>query len=317
MRRAELPYAIYARQSRDRDGEGLAVARQVKECHALAKRLGLSGNGVVYEDNDVSATSGQRRPRYEALMTALEAGQHSVMLAWHSDRIYRKNTDLEPLIGIIERSKVKIHCVQASGDGEIDLATPDGRMVARILGAVATREVEHKGERQKTANRDRALMGKRSTGGPRPFGYGETIEREAVDRATGETKMVRQHIRLNEINEPEATVIREAFDRKLKGESDWSIFTDWNRRGIRTPRGNEWNGISFRTMLRRPALAGLIDHKGKILEGVKAAWPAIVEEDVWRAVADGIMRDPKRAPTAKLPRVDDAKRFAAISATTT
>ena len=290
---SELPYAIYARQSHDRDGEGLAVDRQIKECRELARKLGLSGKGVVYSDNDVSATSGKPRPAYERLMEALRSGRHSRVLAWHSDRIYRKNTDLEPLIALIETTGVRLYTVQSSGDGEVDLTTPDGRMVARILGAVATREVEHKGQRQRSANRDRALLGRRSTGGPRPFGYGQTITTTTINEE-GEAITKRTHFNLNEINEPEAAAIREAFERKLRGESDWAIFTDWNRRGIRTQRGNEWNGIAFRHMLRRPALAGLVDYKGEVLPGVTAAWPAIVSEDVWRAVVAGIMRDPER-----------------------
>ena len=41
-------WAIYARQSLDRSGEGLAVERQIADCRALGKRQKLSGEPVVF-----------------------------------------------------------------------------------------------------------------------------------------------------------------------------------------------------------------------------------------------------------------------------
>jgi DNA invertase Pin-like site-specific DNA recombinase len=43
--------------------------------------------------------------------------------------------------------------------GDVDLSTDQGRLVARIMGAVARAEVERKGKRQKSANEQRARNG--------------------------------------------------------------------------------------------------------------------------------------------------------------
>jgi site-specific DNA recombinase len=61
----------------------------------------------------------------------------------------------------------------AEVEGTIDLGTDSGRLAARILIAVAKAEAERKAERQKLANEQAAINGKRFTGCPRPFGYRE------------------------------------------------------------------------------------------------------------------------------------------------
>ena len=59
--------AIYARLSLDRDATGLGVARQEEECREYAAVRGWVV-GEVYVDNDISATSGKRRPEFERLL---------------------------------------------------------------------------------------------------------------------------------------------------------------------------------------------------------------------------------------------------------
>src|SRR3546814_9581184 len=51
---------IYARISRDREGAGLGVDRQLQDCRELADRLGLTV-GNTFRDDDTSAYSGKPR----------------------------------------------------------------------------------------------------------------------------------------------------------------------------------------------------------------------------------------------------------------
>ena len=60
------------RISKDKTGGGLGVARQRADCEALAASLGWSVAGV-YENNDISAYSGKRRPSYERMLADLRA----------------------------------------------------------------------------------------------------------------------------------------------------------------------------------------------------------------------------------------------------
>ena len=52
---------IYARISSDREGEQLAIARQLADCEALAERKGWHV-AERYVDADISAYSGRVRP---------------------------------------------------------------------------------------------------------------------------------------------------------------------------------------------------------------------------------------------------------------
>ena len=79
------------------------------------------------------------------------------MLVWHTDRLHRRNAELESWIGeIAEPYRVTGHSVQA---GPIDLATPSGPMVAGQLGAVAHYESAIKAERLRSKMEQKADHG--------------------------------------------------------------------------------------------------------------------------------------------------------------
>ncbi|MEU0482233.1 recombinase family protein [Streptosporangium sp. NPDC006013] len=140
MRRA----AIYCRISQDRGGAGLGIARQEADCRALIERKGWTVVDV-YPDNDVSAYSGAPRPAWKRLLADIEDGTVDAIACWHVDRLTRSPRELEDVIDLADRRGVEL----ATVTGEIDLVTPTGRLIARMLGAAARHEAEHKAERQK------------------------------------------------------------------------------------------------------------------------------------------------------------------------
>ena len=84
--------AIYARQSLDRSGEGAAVDRQVEDCRQLAAARGWEVTHVL-PDNDLSASTGRRRPGYEHLLDLMLTGQVQAVIVWHVDRLTRRLDD--------------------------------------------------------------------------------------------------------------------------------------------------------------------------------------------------------------------------------
>ncbi|MEO7980044.1 MAG: recombinase family protein [Sporichthyaceae bacterium] len=66
--------AVYARISSDPQGLRAGVGRQERECRALAEREGWDV-GELYVDNDVSAYSGKRCPRHEAMLAAIKTAR--------------------------------------------------------------------------------------------------------------------------------------------------------------------------------------------------------------------------------------------------
>jgi len=275
-----LPAAIYARISRDREGAGLGVERQEADCRALAERLGWRV-AAVYVDNDVSAYSGAPRPQYRAMLEAVRAGQVHGVLAWHTDRLHRRATELEEFVTVAESHHLQVQTVTA---GIVDLSSASGRMIARMLGAAAQHEVDHAKERMKRAKAQMAADGK-YRGGMRPFGY----------EADGVT-----------VRPEEAEVVREAATAVLAGRSLAAVARDLSERGLTTSRGKPWTYGRLRDVLVRPRNAGLLAtgraDRGEAVIERPAAWPAIMAEETWRAVY-ALLNDPaRRKQQGNLPR---------------
>lgn len=250
--------AIYVRISQDRGGAGLGVERQEQECRALAKRLSWSVT-EVYCDNDMSAFSGRRRPDYERMLTDIEAGTLTAVIAWHPDRLHRRSAELERYISVCERHRVENQTVTA---GMWDLSTPSGRMTARQLGAVAAYESEHKSERLKSARIQQAKNG-RHHGGIRCYGYDKDGVTVVAD---------------------EAAEIASACSAIAGGASLRSIVRDMNAREVPTATGKVggWTSQQLRQTLISPRIAGYSTHKGVIVG--TAVWPGIVDDATWRTV---------------------------------
>jgi len=277
---AKLPAALYMRISRDKAGAGLGVERQQADCAELAKRLGWDV-AAVYVDNDISAYSGKVRPQYRAMLDAVRAGQIRGVIAWHTDRLHRRATELEEFVTIAEAHHLQIQTVTA---GTLDLSSASGRMVARMLGAAAQHEIDHARERMKAAKSQMATQGK-YRGGPRPYGYD-------ADGCT--------------IREDEAAVIREATAAILAGRTLAAVARELNERGVTTSTGKPWTYMRLRDVLIRPRNAGLLHHgradRGEAEIVGRAVWPAIVDEDTWRAVHSTLIDPARRLQDGNEPR---------------
>ncbi|SDS21469.1 Site-specific DNA recombinase [Friedmanniella luteola] len=265
---------IYARISKDRDGEGLGVARQEADARALAQQRGWEVLDTVV-DNDTSAAGRRPRAGFELVLEAIESGRAQVVIAWALDRLTRNRRDTVRLIEACQRHGATIALVRGS---DLDMATPAGRLTADLLAAVARSEIEVKSDRQARAALQAAEQG-RWVGGRRPFGY----------EADGMT-----------VREAEAKCVRDAYTSLLDGISLRQIAYRWNEAGMLPPQGSRdgstsrWTGSVVSRCLRKPRYAGLSSRRGEVL-GV-AQWPALVDADTWHA-AQAMMRNPSRTPT--------------------
>lgn len=259
-----IAVGLYARISEDRDGNALGVTRQLEDCRKLARSRKWK---IIdeYVDNDISAYSGARRPEYERMLEDAAAGRISGIVVWDLDRLTRRPIEIEAVIDLADKTGL----VLASVGGDVDLSTDNGRLTARIKGAVARAESERKSVRTKRAIQQKYEKGLHN-GIARPFGY----------RPGG-----------YELDEGEAAELAGAYQKLLAGKSLSSIKADWNTRGILTSAGNEWSHSTVRQLLVRARNAGLLSHRGEIVG--PGAWPEVVSEEVWRA-ACAILADPKR-----------------------
>jgi site-specific DNA recombinase len=266
--------AVYTRISLDKGQEGLGVARQREAAEKLCAARGWQIVDVL-DENDTSATSRKARPRYQRLLRMIDGKEIDVVVVWAVDRLVRRLADLEDVIERCERAGVKL----ATVSGDIDLSTDAGRLVARILASVARGEIERKSTRMESANRQRAQMGKVSTGGIRTLGF-----------TPGMVKIV----------PAEAKQIRRGFATMISGASLRGIAREWNETAaFRTAHGGEWTPFGVRTVLRNQRYAGRSIHQGTVVG--RGRWSPLVSEDVFDAV-QAILDDPARKTTPSTAR---------------
>lgn len=272
---------IYTRVSRDDSGEGKSNARQREDCEKLADLRGWSVVGT-HEDISISAYSGKDRPAWNEVLRLARAGEIDLIIAWHIDRMTRSMTELEQLILLAEECGVGI----ATVTGDMDLTTDVGRMVARILAAVARQEVERKGARQRSANKQRAAAGQPHAH-PRPFGYED-------DRLTP--------------REIEANAIRTAADDVLAGTPISEITRRWVEAGFSSSMSGEavagWSTPGVRKVLLNPRYAGLRTYGGEVIGD--AEWQALIPLETHLALRELLESPGRTKGTVRLGRTPSA-----------
>ena len=139
------------------------------------------------------------------MLVDLASGSIDRILVVSQDRLLRRPEQLETLFRLHDRLGIpQIECVSS---GPIDVMTASGRAFARIKTVFDKAYSEYIGEKIREQKRDRAMRGLPSGGGYRAFGY-----------QPGGLELVPE----------EASLIREAVDRFVSGESVRSICRDWN-----------------------------------------------------------------------------------------
>src|SRR6266545_5593462 len=254
-------------QPRHGQDRPLGVTRQIQDCRQLAKRRD-DRISRVYTDN-------------EAMMAAVRAGGHDGVIVWDLDRLHRQPKELEEFIDLADR----YHLELANVGGEVDLSTPQGRLTARIKGAVAKHEAEQMGRRVQRKQRELAQAGKNSGGGRRPYGF-------LHDRTTLHTWPFCT-LGSREVMQGEVAVIRELARRVLAGDPLGVLERDLNERGIHTSTGSTWQKRTIVQVLTQPRTAGLRQYQGQVIG--KAAWAPILDCATWEAVC-AVLRNPQRRP---------------------
>jgi len=267
----QVTAAIYLRISSDPTGQQLGVARQREDCLALCAQRGWVP--LEYLDNDVSASSGKRRPAYERMLTDIREGQIGAVVAWDLDRLHRRPIELEAFMALADQR----HLSLATVSGDIDLSTAQGRLTARLKGSVAAHEVEHKRARQLRAAQQKAERGEPQW--RNAFGY-MTDGSRLPDPAT-------------------APLVQRIYAHVLAGGSIMDGVRMLNDAGAYGRWGKPWTASTLSLFLRKPRNAGLREYKGEILG--QGTWPGLVDESMWQA-AQAILNAPGRGPGKKSVR---------------
>lgn len=248
---------IYGRLSYAPDGSLEKVERQESDCRQVADRLAWPvSEAHIFLDNNRSAWQRNRkRPAWDRMLAAIEAGEIDAVLIYHGDRLIRQPFDLETLLAISDSKGIRL----ASPTGTRNLDNPDDRFILRIEVAQACRESDNTSRRVRRALQERARAGRTGTGGRRAFGF----------ETDGETRI-----------EDECAVLAEAVDRLLAGQSEAGVLR-WMNTVSTTTLGNPWEGRSLHRVLEAPRIAGLVMHEGAYY---RAVWEPIVSMETWEDV---------------------------------
>jgi DNA invertase Pin-like site-specific DNA recombinase len=248
----------------------VGIDRQRQDCEKLCEHKGWTP--VQYTDNDTSASDGKRRKDYERMLADIEAGAIGAVVAWDLDRLHRRPIELERFMDLADRHRVKL----ATVSGDIDLSTAQGRLTARLKGAVARHEIEHKSDRQRRAARQKAELGLPQW--RKAFGY--LPDTHQPDPRTG-------------------PLVAEAYAAVLAGASLSDVCRLFNDADALTLRGMAWTAPAVSQFLRDPRNAGLRAYRGEIIGA--GTWPPLVDESTWRAV-QSVLNAPDRKPGRRTVR---------------
>lgn len=245
----------YARVSSDPDGSSVSPEAQLSECIEEARRRGWDPAEVrELVDRDLSAWKRTvNRPAWAELVEGISEGLIDGVIVHHLDRLLRQVRDLEALIEAIEARGGRFPIYSVHGD--LDLSTPDGRAMARILVTIAQKESDDKSRRLQLVLGAKAREG-RSHGGTRPYGYDPDDRRRTLP---GEREVVLQLARWT-----------------LDGRSLGFMVRELNAAGIPSPSGkSRWHHQVVRRLLLSPRYAGLRTHKGQVV--AEGDWEAIID----------------------------------------
>lgn len=248
--------AIYTRISRDPDGKAAGVSRQLADCERLCDQRGWDIVARL-EDNDRSAYSGRERPGYLALLDLVAQGDVEVVVAWHSDRLWRSVLDQQVFLATGRDAGLRL---VATPSGEFEPGDADGEFSSTLMAAVARKSSQDMSRRIRRANRERAERGE-IPGGRRSFGY--TVDRQALV-------------------EVEAEALRDGAARLLAGETATSIAERWNAAGLLGTGGGRWTPGTVQRTLAAPRLVAKRQHQGKVIGD--ANWPPVLDVGTWEAL---------------------------------
>lgn len=242
----------YSRISEDPDDLRRGVTRQASDTRDAVEARGAT-LGLEHVENDTSAFKKRKvevtdasghtyagyrviRPVWHAALQRLREGKADGLVVYDLDRLARDPRDLEDAIEVVEHYGKAIY---SGAKSDTDLATDNGRMMARFMVGMAHKSSADTARRVRRAHLENAQSGK-AVGGRRPFGWLD-------DKVT--------------LNEYEAGLLRQAATDVLAGVRLATIVRQWNEAGVPTVTGKTWTGGVLLQVLRSPRLAGWRIHR--------------------------------------------------------
>src|SRR5450755_2940174 len=202
--------AIYARVSSERQRQAETIQSQLAALRDLAgRRELLVSDDLVFEDDGFSGASLQR-PALERLRDRAAEGAFEVLLCHVPDRLARRYAYQVLLLEEFSRAGVEV--IFARG-GEHS-GTPEDELLRQFQGMIAEYERAQIRERTRRGKLHRARTGHQAVMAGAPYGYRFVKKTEHTEGYW-------------EINETEAHVVREVFERYINDSVSIGEIARW------------------------------------------------------------------------------------------
>jgi site-specific DNA recombinase len=280
--------ATYARFSSDLQ-RPTSIEDQQRNCLETLKRLGYEvSNCRHFSDFGISGASEktERRTGLRDLLAAWEAKELDVIAVDEVSRLARGPRELGDIQERVARTGVRL--VTANGLDSRDATFGLTFGITSAIASYALEETRHRVTRSMRGQLERGFMIAKPS-----FGYRLQRVHGADGRPIGTTW---------QIHEPEATIVREIFERRLRGASLMAIAEDLNRRNVPTRRPAKgdlrfWRGSMIFQLLGNTIYRGVLvwngsatlrriaKRKNRILTPIPFARPElrIIDDATWDA----------------------------------
>ncbi len=233
--------AIYARVSSERQRQEQTIASQTAALRELAEQRGLVvPDEFVFEDDGFSGAN-LHRPALEQLRDRAFDGCFEVVLCHGPDRLARRYAYQVLLLEELARGGIEVLFAKEPERS----GSPEDELLRQFQGMIAEYERAQIAERCRRGKLHRARAGAVSVLSGAPYGYRYVKRTEHADA-------------FYEIDELEAPIVREIFDRYIeRRESIVQIGKALSERGVPTRTGTpHWGSSTIWAILRNPAYTG-------------------------------------------------------------
>lgn len=223
--------AAYARVSCGKDAMLNSLSQQVSYySDFIQKHVGWEYAGVFADEAETGTKAD--RDNFQLLLNECRAGRIDMIVTKSISRFARNTVTLLETVRELRVLNVDVFFQEQN----IHSISGEGELMLSILASFAQEESRSVSENQKWRIRHAFEKGELMNW---RFMFGYTIEHGKI-----------------EVNQEEAEIVREIFQRVIHGESFNSICADLNKRGIRGIRDGEWNGSHLRAFLSNEKYTG-------------------------------------------------------------
>lgn len=257
---------IYARRSSDRQNEE-SCPQQIAVCRELAERYGFTVVRVYADEAKTGKTD--RRPEFQKMVRAIEAGKCHVVLAYKSNRIARNMLQALTYEERFEKAGVRIiYAKEEFGDNAA------GRFALRTMMNMNQFYSENMSEDIKRclyayAEECKVLNGRL------PLGYVKGEDGKYALATDGSVE-----------------IAREVFTYYAGGIKSSAICQALNARGVKTSQGKRWTVGTIERMIKNEKYKGIYTYGDiRIPGGV----PRIIDDETFQRAQER-MKEAHRAP---------------------